>query len=136
MLPKKYRNIGRKLHVRRSKAGLGLFSEESIERKEFVVEYRGPVLSRREADIKGGKYLFETSRDRVIDGSHRINTARYINHSCRANCEIEVLKGRVLIFSKRKISAGEELTYDYGKEYFDEYIKPFGCRCEKCKVKK
>ena len=26
---------------------------------------------------------------------------------------------------------GEEITYDYGKEYFDEYIKPKGCRCEK-----
>ena len=31
---------------------------------------------------------------------------------------------------------GEEIVYDYGKEFFDEYIKPKGCRCAKCDEKK
>ena len=39
---------------------------------------------------------------------------------------------RVLIYARRNIDAGEELSYDYGKEYFDDLIKPKGCRCDHC----
>jgi SET domain-containing protein len=41
----------------------------------------------------------------------------------------------VLIYTKRAIKEGEELGYDYGKEFWNEYIKPKGCRCVKCKEK-
>ena len=30
---------------------------------------------------------------------------------------------------------GKEVTYDYGKEYWNEYIKPKGCLCPKCTEK-
>lgn len=132
MLPKKYQNVERALLVRKSKAGLGLFTKLPIERSGFVIEYVGTILSQAESNKKGGKYLFTTNRNRVIDGSARSNKARYINHSCRPNCEVEVRRGRILVFAKRAIRAGEELSYDYGKEYVDEYIQPFGCRCTKC----
>ena len=121
-----------KLHVRKSKAGLGAFAGEDIPRDKFIVEYFGPVLTRKESDIKGGKYLFETSENRVIDGSPRYNTARYINHGCKPNCETDVLRGKVYIYSTRKIKNGEELSFDYGKEYFNDFIKPHGCRCLNC----
>jgi uncharacterized protein len=133
MLPKKYRHYKRDLVVKRSRAGLGLFTNLSVERGGFVVEYVGELLTCKEANERGGKYLFETSKDRFIDGTSRSNLARYINHSCRPNCEIEIRSGRVLVFAKRSIKAGEELNYDYGEEYFDEYIKPCGCRCDKCR---
>lgn len=132
MLPKKYKNIARTLVAKRSKAGLGLFTKLPIERRGFIIEYVGTVLSEGDANKKGGKYLFMTSSRRVVDGSARGNIARYINHSCRPNCEVEVKRGRILVFAKRAIRAGEELSYDYGKEYVGEYIKPFGCRCAKC----
>ena len=131
-LPKKYQKYKRNLKVGRSKAGLGLFANEPIERKGFVIEYTGEIIDLKEADRRNNKYLFETNKNRFIDGSARSNTARYINHSCKPNCEVEIFGGRVYVFTLKKIDAGEELTYDYGKEYFDEYIKPYGCRCEKC----
>lgn len=135
MLPKRYRDSKRNLMVKKSQTGLGLFTRDEIERDGFVIEYVGKILTLKEADKKAGKYLFETNKNRFIDGTDRKNIARYINHSCRPNCEIDILKGRVYVFAKRGIKAGEELFYDYGKEYFDEYIKPFGCKCEKCKNK-
>ena len=61
-----------------------------------------------------------------------INKARYLNHSCRPNCETDIVKGKVYIYAKRNIKSGEELTYDYGKEYVDDFIKPYGCKCLKC----
>ncbi len=128
----KYKEIKHKLIVKKSSTGLGLYTKEELKKGEFVVEYKGPILTRKIADDKGGKYLFETSHNRFIDGTGRDNIARYINHSCRPNCEVDVRKGRVLVFTKRKINNGEQLSYDYGKEYFDEFIKPFGCKCNKC----
>lgn len=94
------------------------------------------MLTREEADRKGGKYLFEISSRRTVDGTGRDNTARYINHSCRPNCEVDVKNGRIYIYAIKNIKEGEELHYDYGKEYVDEYIKPHGCKCEKCLRKK
>ena len=120
------------LRVRRSSAGLGLFTEDSIERGKFVIEYYGIVLTRTQADEKGGKYLFEINNRKVIDGTPRHNIARYLNHSCRPNCETDIIKGKIYIYAKRNIKEGEELTYDYGKEYFDDFIKPYGCKCLKC----
>lgn len=131
-LPKKYRGIKHTLAVRKSATGLGLFTLDPIPKKEFVIEYVGPILTAKESNEKGGKYLFETNKDRFIDGTDRINTARYINHSCAPNCEIEIFRGRIYVFSTRAIKPGEELFYDYGEEYFDEHIKPYGCKCVKC----
>jgi uncharacterized protein len=133
MLPKKYQNVRRSLSVKKSAAGLGLFTNEAIKREGFIIEYTGTVLTLEEADEKGGKYLFTVSKNKIIDGADRKNIARYINHSCAPNCRAEVRAGRVLVFAKRRIQEGEELSYHYGKEYFDEFIKPLGCRCPKCK---
>jgi SET domain-containing protein len=121
-----------KLKVKRSSAGLGLFADENIPKGKFLIEYFGRDLAPGEEFISKSKYLFEINSKRTIDGTNRSNTARYINHSCRPNCEVEIKKGRVLVFSKKNIKAGEELNYDYGKEYWDEHIKPLGCKCVKC----
>jgi SET domain-containing protein len=122
---------GYPLRVRRSLAGLGLYTEVAIPKGKCIIEYTGRVVSEKEQEAMNGRYLFEINKKKTIDGSSRLNKARYINHSCRPNCEIEIWKERVYVFSKRTIRAGEELSYDYDTEYFDEFIKPAGCRCIK-----
>ncbi len=120
------------LAVRRSTAGLGLFTNSAIPKGACVIEYVGRVLSKEEEYSSRSKYLFEVTKTKTIDGASRSNTARYINHSCRPNCEIRIRGGQVFVFAKRAIAAGEELSYDYESDYFDAYIKPKGCRCAKC----
>lgn len=121
--------------VGRSIAGHGLYTVDEIPKGACVIEYVGRTITHAEEYTINSKYLFEIHSRRTIDGSARSNSARYINHSCRPNCEIEIRSGRVFIMARRKIVAGEELCYDYGKEYWNEYIKPHGCRCIKCKEK-
>ena len=121
------------LKPQRSGAGVGLFTYSPIRKGECVAEYVGRVISKEEEYTNNSKYLFEIHSRKTIDGRSRENLARYINHSCRPNCEAEIRQGRVFIMARRNIKAGEELFYDYGKEYFDEHIKPKGCRCPKCK---
>ena len=118
--------------VKRSSAGFGLFADEPIPKGKFIIEYYGPIMTPDEADEKKGKYLFEISSRRVADGTPRYNTARYINHSCRPNCRTDIVRGKIYIYARRNIKPGEELAYDYGKEYFNDFIKPHGCRCVKC----
>ena len=120
------------LVVRRSSAGLGLYTARRIRKGERVIEYTGTLLRADIGYAGGGRYLFEVNRNWVIDGTGRENLSRYINHACKPNCEPIVRGHRIVIYARRPIAAGEELTYDYGKEYFDEYIKPNGCRCAAC----
>jgi SET domain-containing protein len=124
------------LRVKRGVSGLGLFAEEDIPKGSFLVEYYGPFLTDKQADRKGGKYLFTLDDGRVVDGTPRKNIARYVNHSCKPNAEMEIEGSRLFLYSIKKIKEDEELLYDYGKEYFDDFIKPHGCKCPACKEKK
>ena len=121
-----------KLSTRRSATGFGLFAGERIPKNRFVIEYWGKLITDDEANYVGGKYLFEIGNGKTIVGTTRENIARYINHACNPNCESRTVGNRIYIHSIRPIKPGEELTYDYGKEYFNHYIKPHGCRCETC----
>lgn len=126
-----------KYNVKRSSAGLGLFAAEPIKKGTWIIEYVGKIILGKKAveEYPANKYLFEISSTRMIDGSERSNTARYINHSHKPNCEVEIVSNRVFVKTIKNIAAGEEFTYDYGKEYIDEYIKPYGCRCAPCWAK-
>ena len=118
--------------VKRGLAGLGLFAGESIKKGELIIEYIGNILNKEEAEkIKTNQYLFEVNRNKTIDGSVRWNIARYCNHACEeaGNAESEIKKGRVLIKAIKDIKEGEEIVYDYGEEFVNEYIAPHGCRC-------
>lgn len=136
MSKSKYRLGNFKLRVGKSETGKGLFTEETIPKGSCIIEYFGrPVTKEEEDKMSSGKYLFEMSKTLTVDGNVPENKARYINHSCRPNCEADGPHGRVFILATKTIKPGEQLTYDYGKEYFDEYIKPVGCKCPKCMEK-
>lgn len=137
----KPKDLREQLEVKRStmgkgtSAGLGLFTTKPIKKGAFIIEYEGPLLTQDQADRKGGKYLFALGSKWTIDGSSRNNLARYINHSCvQENCETVQYDKRIKIKATRNIKAGEELVYDYGKEYFDEYIGD-KCNCPKHRKK-
>ena len=118
--------------VKRAATGLGLFADEHIPARKRIIEYIGTLLSNEEVEKRSGKYFFGVNTKWSIDGSARSNKARYINHSCRPNAEAFISGHRIWVWSKRNIKAGEEITIDYGEEYFNDHIKPRGCRCQAC----
>lgn len=119
------------LAVKRASAGLGLFAVSPIPKGACVIEYTGTPMTNEERNASNSRYLFEINSKLTIDGSPRWNTARYINHSCKPNCEVEIAKGRVWIFARRNIKPGEELGYDYGEEYVSAYLSG-KCLCAAC----
>lgn len=122
--------------ARSQRTGLGLFATALIKKGEFIIEYTGKKIKTKEADDLGTKYLFDLENGWTLDGSGRENTARYINHSCKPNAETELVRGKIVIQAIKTINPGEEVTYDYGEEYFDQFIKPHGCKCDWCVRKK
>ena len=121
--------IGRK----RSKVhGDGVFALEPINKNRRIIEYAGELVRNNESEAREERYLAEGciwvfrvnrmwSRDAAVGG----NLARFINHSCKPNCWIEIVGPTIWIRAARTIRKGEELTYDYATD--GEQTIP--CRC-------
>ena len=62
-------------------------------------------------------YYLMMDSQRIIDAGPKGNIARFMNHSCKPNCETEkwTVNGdtRVGIFAQADIPAGTELTFNY-----------------------
>ncbi|KAI8437655.1 hypothetical protein MSG28_011906 [Choristoneura fumiferana] len=129
--------------------GRGLFCKREIEEGDMVIEYAGEVIRAVLADQRekryeamsgrrgvGGCYMFRIDDNLVVDATLKGNAARFINHSCDPNCYSRVVDihghKHILIFALRRISIGEELTYDY-KFPFEEVKIPCTCGAKKCR---
>lgn len=117
----------------RSGKGQGLFADADIAKGTFVAEYTGTKMSSKAADAMESRYLFEIDDKWTIDAEHGGSVARFINHSCEPNTEAEIVNGRIIISAIKKITKGGEITIDYGDEYYDEFIRPYGCKCTAAK---
>lgn len=126
----------RHLRIGRSKAGLGLFARVPIKKGRFIIRYAGRKIRTETADELDTRYLFEINTRWTIDGSNRRNRARYINHSCRPNAEVYFVKHVIKIRAIKNIKPGDEITYHYGRNYVDAFIKPVGCKCLSCTRKR
>src|SRR4030088_2987973 len=83
---------------RRSKMhGFGVFAAEPVTKNTRIVDYAGELIRNNRSAAREARYLADGciwvfrvnrawSRDAAVGG----NIARFINHSCRPNCWIEV----------------------------------------------
>ena len=132
-----------KLQVRSSPIhGKGVFARVALKKGELVLEYLGAIIDWPEAlrrhphDPSQPNHTFYFAlddEDGVIDGNDGGNRARWINHSCKPNCESETKGQRVWVRALRNIRAGEELNYDYAL-VIDEPLtaqlkQDYACRC-------
>ena len=119
----------------RSRTGLGLFATAPIKKRAFIVEYKGRKLTTAQADVleaRGNRYLYEINSRWTIDGTTRRNLGRYANHSCRPNAKARTVGHKVFLRAIKNIKPGDEITYNYGRNYFEAFITKSGCRCAAC----
>ena len=122
--------------------GRGLFATRTIRKGACILEYRGTRLDSAAADARPPTdpadpfhtLQFQLDDGTVIDASRHGNAARWINHGCEPNCEaVEHDDGRLFIYARRTIRAGEELRYDYRLGYEGRLTRraerAFACRC-------
>ena len=121
----------------------GVFAVFDIKKNTKIIEYIGEKVTKAEGDRRserrikrylnskktGSVYIFELNKKYDIDGSPNYNKARYINHSCNPNCEVEIVRGKIWISSIKDIKKGEELSYDYGYEFDEDDYIDHVCKC-------
>ncbi len=129
--------------IKKSKLhGSGLFATQNIKKGSYIIQYKGEKISRNEGNKRSGErikkfinthkgtvYIFELNNKFDIDGAFSYNSARYINHSCDPNCEIEIKKDEIWIKSVKAIKKGSELTYDYGFSFDKDDYRDHQCKC-------
>ncbi len=100
--------------------GRGVFARRSIAAGTPVLEYTGERVTRAEgrrryAETTGNRktYLLRLNARTSIDGAVGGGPARFVNHGCAPSCELLVHRGRVFIITRRRLRAGDELTFDY-----------------------
>ncbi|XP_067899431.1 histone-lysine N-methyltransferase NSD2-like [Heterodontus francisci] len=115
--------------LKTSGRGWGLLSKFNIKKGQFVNEYVGEVIDEEEcyARIKYAQehditnfYMLTLDKDRIIDAGPKGNYSRFMNHSCKPNCETQkwTVNGdtRVGLFALCDIAVGAELTFNYHLE--------------------
>ncbi len=103
--------------------GDGVFAGEDIPWGRKILEYRGALIDDKEAARRiadGANAIMDLGGGQNIDGFDNGNGAALVNHSrTLANCFLLREKGKVwLVAGVEGIKAGEELTYDYGSDYY------------------
>jgi SET domain-containing protein len=115
--------------------GRGLFAARDYLRGEKVLQYIGERISKAESLRRcgaGNQFIFAVSEAEDIDGAVVSNLARFANHSCQPNCSAECEDGEIWLVALQPISAGEELTFDYGFDLVDYREHPCHCRAPGC----
>ena len=130
--------------IKKSKIhGSGIIATENIPKNTKIIEYVGEKISKKEGDKRsterikkylnkkneGSVYIFELNKRYDIDGLFEYNSARYINHSCNPNCEVEIIKNQIWIISIKNIKKNSEFNYDYGYPFDKDDFKDHVCKC-------
>ena len=117
----------------------GLYASCDIKKGTRIIEYKGKIISVKKSktdpkfDNEKAIYLFNINKRFDLDGDFKFNIARLINHSCDPNCEVFGEGLKVWVYAMKDIRKGDELSYDYGFSY-DENFRQFPCNCrsKKC----
>lgn len=120
----------------------GVFVDIDIREGEMIIEYRGEVIGNAMAEKReieyfaaklGSDYMFRMDDLTVCDATKQGNVARFINASCDPNCYTKIISidgvKRIVVYAKRNIQSGEELSYDYKFPLEPDPSQQIPCRC-------
>lgn len=128
--------------VQTMKRGHGLKTLVDIPEGTLIIEYRGEIISEdlcldRMAVDKNAIYFLNYDTGEVVDANKKGTDARFINHSCDPNCQIEKWKVNgefcIGVVALEDIKAGTELTYDYKFESVSDDMMKCHCGSTKCR---
>lgn len=124
--------------------GRGIRALQQINKNDILAEYSGVLLPKQGSDPPSdAEYTFEFHRANepkkrtiaFISAVEHGNWTRFMNHSCEAstaaNCVIIGPRHRLMISAVRNIEIFEEITLDYGDNYFNGE----GCPCGAAKCR-
>ncbi|KAJ4365996.1 hypothetical protein N0V95_000373 [Ascochyta clinopodiicola] len=111
--------------------GVGAYALNSFTKYMVLGEYLGELVPGSflpEKGTGGDRYFYDVKDEEnetvaFVDALRVGNWTRFVNHSCDPNtaCDMErVGRGlRHVVVARKNIKKGEQVTLDYGKEYWD-----------------
>ena len=94
--------------------GWGVFATQPIPKNKRIIHYAGEKISNQESLKRERRYIqrghiwcFKLTNRSVIDAGVGGNDARFINHSCKPNCYIDIKDGVIWIRASKPIKKGE-----------------------------
>eukprot|EP01126_Amoeba_proteus_P009095 TRINITY_DN13450_c0_g4_i2.p1 TRINITY_DN13450_c0_g4~~TRINITY_DN13450_c0_g4_i2.p1 ORF type:complete len:341 (+),score=84.40 TRINITY_DN13450_c0_g4_i2:58-1023(+) len=144
---KRLNSTGERLQVLRSAIqGWGVYAKQWIRKGEIIIEYVGELIDTALADKREsyynqhgiGCYMFRIpDEDSIVDATLKGNMARFINHSCDPNAKTDHIyynnQTKIVIYARRDIRPGEEISYDYLFAIDEGDKVPCTCGASKCK---
>jgi SET domain-containing protein len=107
----------------------GVFALEDIPANRRIIEYTGKRLNLEQVfklRAPEDSYIAGINSKLYLDGRWGGSGAEFINHSCASNLVTRCIGGHLYLYSRRKIRAGEELTWNYR---YPIKLKAVPCRC-------
>ena len=114
------------------KKGLGCYAAEDRSKGAWMCDYEGEVIDFAQRAVRyvsdEPEYLFHLGGGAVagshvyIDAVDSDHASRAINHAQDACLEprVSLVERRVAFYALRDIKAGDELSFDYGEQYWLE----------------
>jgi len=114
--------------------GYGVFAKSDLAPKTFIGEYSGLLRKRKKRVDQKNSYTFEyligetLDTPFTIDAKDQGNHCRFVNHDFEGNCDPMLIYQngimRVIVYTNRLVKKGEQITYDYGSEYWMKRDEP------------
>lgn len=112
--------------------GYGVFASEKLPKNYWIGEYTG-IVYKRTLFFKHNYYCMAYLREQrvfpkfCIDGEEMGNFTRLINHFDQPNLKLQTVFSKDLphmgLITLREIQKNEQLSFDYGKEYWKQCRK-------------
>ncbi|WVN89997.1 histone-lysine N-methyltransferase, H3 lysine-36 specific [Cryptococcus depauperatus CBS 7841] len=141
-MKKQYANVE---VVLTEKKGYGLRAGTDIPSNTLIYEYIGEVVKENTFRRRMQQYADEGMRhfyfmmlqkEEYIDATKKGGIGRFANHSCNPNCEVQKwVVGRRLrmgIFTKREVTKGEEVTFNYNVDRYGHDAQTCYCGEPNC----
>lgn len=113
-----------KLKVKPIGTEKGVFAAEDIAKGEKILDFLGRIVPEEESgewDLSIGRNKFIRAPKNSIDN--------FQNHSCNPNSYVKKIGSKFYLIALKNIKKGQEITYDYDTNDYDNVKFEFVCRC-------
>ena len=109
-------------------AGRGVIALRDFKAGDTLLEFKGKLCALDQLpkpEDKESDYYLQIGPNLFIGPSGEVDD--YVNHSCRPNCDIQVVGTRAFLIARHAIIVGEELTFDYASTMYND---PWTMKCK------
>jgi uncharacterized protein len=120
-----------------ARIGLGLFAGRTYATNETIIKIEGKILHHSILWRRGREFASNCIRfgpDTYLDPG--ATAGRFINHSCEPNAGIRKEKNQLFLFAATRITADQEMVFDYSTTIGDDDIWTMKCTCQARRCRK